>query len=208
MIREHFDLLRRLINRGFAHQIEIHYNTNGTQYPEGAEEIWRHFKHVEIAFSIDDVSDRFEYQRSNARWNEVNDNIELFRQMRSRNKNITLQVCCTINVFNVMYLEDVAHWIQRQGFDFVYWNMLHDPYYFSIATLPDKAKKSIAQRLTSSGIPDEFRKEFDRIVSFMLGGASTDGKMLRIKLRDLDEKRQQHLKDVSPELARLVDYET
>ena len=41
MIREHFDLLKKLVEKNYAHQIEIHYNTNGTQYPEEAEEIWQ-----------------------------------------------------------------------------------------------------------------------------------------------------------------------
>jgi len=208
MIREHFDLLRRLVDRGYAHQIEIHYNTNGTQYPEEAEDIWRHFGHVEIAFSIDDVGERFEYQRTNAGWAEVNQNIERFRKMRTRNRNITLQVCCTINAFNVMYLPDVANWIARQGFDFVYWNMLHDPYYFSIATLPDRAKQAVRQRLTTIEISEAYRAEFDRVIDFMMNGASTDGKILRMKMKDLDFKRSQNLREVAPELARIIDYET
>jgi len=207
MIREHFDLLRRLVDRGYAHQIEIHYNTNGTQYPEEAEDIWRHFGHVEIAFSIDDVGDRFEYQRTNAGWPEVNQTIERFRQMRTRNRNITLQVCCTINAFNVMYLPDVANWISQQGFDFVYWNMLHDPYYFSIATLPERAKQAARQRLTAVEISEEYRAEFDRVIDFMMNGASTDGKILRMKIEDLDFKRAQNLNEVAPELARVIDYQ-
>ena len=43
MIPEHFDLLQGLIDRGIAGNIEIHYNTNGTQYPESAADIWQHF---------------------------------------------------------------------------------------------------------------------------------------------------------------------
>jgi MoaA/NifB/PqqE/SkfB family radical SAM enzyme len=207
MIREHFDLLRRLVDRGYAHQIEIHYNTNGTQYPAEAEDIWRHFRHVEIAFSIDDVGERFEYQRTNADWLAVNENIELFRRMRSRNRNITLQVCCTINVFNVMYLEDVANWIVEQDFDFIYWNMLHDAYYFSIGTLPEKAKRLAQQRLEQARIPEQFRKEFSRIIDFMNNGVSLDGKLLRIKAQDLDFKRKESLSTVMPELASSIDYE-
>jgi MoaA/NifB/PqqE/SkfB family radical SAM enzyme len=206
MIREHFDLLRRLVDRGYAHQIEIHYNTNGTQYPEEAEDIWRHFGHVEIAFSIDDVAERFEYQRTNAGWAEANQNIERFRRMRERNRNITLQVCCTINAFNVMYLEDVANWISQQEFDFVYWNMLHDPYYFSIATLPDHAKQIVRQSLITANIPQAYREEFDRVIDFMMNGASTDGKILRMKIKDLDFKRSQDLGSVAPELALAIDY--
>jgi len=207
MIREHFDLLKKLVEKNYAHQIEIHYNTNGTQYPEEAEEIWQYFKHVEIAFSIDDVGSRFEYQRTNAHWTEVCENIEKFRTMRERNLNMTLQVCCTINVFNVMYLEDVAQWIDTQDFDFVYWNMLHDAYYFSIGTLPAEAKRVATDRLRQANIPAKFRAEFDRVVDFMNNGASLDGQLLRIKVEDLDFKRQQRLGDYLPELAQAIGYQ-
>jgi MoaA/NifB/PqqE/SkfB family radical SAM enzyme len=206
MIREHFDMLQGLIDRGIAGNIEIHYNTNGTQWPEHAEEIWRHFKHVEIAFSIDDFGDRFEYQRSNAVWSEVEQNISRFRELRSRNSNILLQVCCTVNVFNVYYLETVANWIIQQQFDFIYWNMMHDAYYFSIATLPDTAKKDIAQRLHQAQVPDSIRKEFDRIVDFMNAGNSLDGFILRMKVADLDRKRQQNLALIQPEFAKIIEY--
>jgi hypothetical protein len=37
-------------------------------------------------------------------------------------------------------------------------------------------------------------------------GASTDGFMLRMKIADLDRKRNQNLHDVEPELAALIDY--
>jgi hypothetical protein len=48
-----------------------------------------------------------------------------------------------------MYLETLAAWIDQQGFDFVYWNMMHEPYFFSIATLPDSAKAAITEHLRS-----------------------------------------------------------
>jgi MoaA/NifB/PqqE/SkfB family radical SAM enzyme len=68
MIDEHFDMLQGIVDRGIAHQVEIHYNTNGTHFPERGPDIWRHFKTVEIAFSVDDIGARFEYQRTNAAW--------------------------------------------------------------------------------------------------------------------------------------------
>jgi MoaA/NifB/PqqE/SkfB family radical SAM enzyme len=206
MIREHFDMLQGLVDRGIAKNIEIHYNTNGTQWPENAENIWRHFKHVEIAFSIDDVGSRFEYQRSNAVWTEVEQNISQFRELRSRNSNITLQACCTVNVFNVYYLETVANWIAQQKFNFIYWNMMHDAYYFSIATLPESAKIAIAQRLTQAQVPAAVRKEFDRIIDFMNAGNSLDGFILKMKVADLDRKRQQNLATVEPEFAKIIEY--
>jgi pyruvate-formate lyase-activating enzyme len=207
MIDEHFDMLQGMINRGIAHNVEIHYNTNGTQYPESAESIWRHFKTVEIAFSLDDVGERFEYQRSNAVWSEVCANLERFRDLKEIHSNIELQVCTTVNVFNVRYLGDVAAWLEknRKSFDFVYWNMMHDAWYFSIACLPDTAKVAISQYLDS--VETIYRSDFDRIRDFMNGGASTDGFMTRMKIADLDRKRGQNLMHVAPEFAQLINYE-
>jgi hypothetical protein len=206
MIQEHFDLLQRLVDRGIATQIEIHYNTNGTQWPDQAEEIWRHFKTVEIAFSIDDVGDRFEYQRSNAVWSKVCNNIELFKQMRDRNPRIRLQVCTTVNVFNVYYIEQVANWINTQGFDFVYWNMMHEAYYFSVSTLPESAKQEIATKLQSAQVDQKTQQEFAQIIDFMMRGASLDGDILRMRIQDLDRKRNQSLTQVEPEFAQAINY--
>jgi MoaA/NifB/PqqE/SkfB family radical SAM enzyme len=206
MIAEHFQMLQGIVDRGIAGQVEIHYNTNGTQYPEAAEHIWKHFKTVEIAFSIDDVGERFEYQRSNAIWTDVCANLDRFRDLKEIYPNIQLQVCTTVNVFNVRYLGDVAAWLEhnRESFSFVYWNMMHDAWYFSIACLPDSAKQAISKYLDS--VDTIYRSEFDRIRDFMNAGASTDGFMTRMKIADLDRKRNQNLMDVAPEFFQLIDY--
>jgi len=206
MIAEHFDMLQGLIDRGIAHNIEIHYNTNGTQWPERGEAIWKHFKTVEIAVSIDDVGERFEYQRSNAVWSEVVANIAKFKELKARHNNIQLQFCCTVNVFNVYYLKELADFVYAQDFDFVYWNMMHDAYYFSISTLPDTAKQAIAQHLDRAEVPDRVKQEFKNIIDFMMNGASLDGFILRMRIADLDRKRQQDLSAVEPEFAQLIGY--
>jgi MoaA/NifB/PqqE/SkfB family radical SAM enzyme len=206
MIQEHFDMLQGLINRGIAGNIEIHYNTNGTQWPEQAEAIWRYFKTVEVAFSIDDVGARFEYQRTNAVWSEVCTNLVRFQDMRRRCDNIQLQVCATVNVFNVCYLEELSNWIEQQQFDFVYWNMMHEAYYFSISTLPELAKHIIAQRLRLAQVNPQDRKEFDRIIDFMLGGVSLDGFNMRREMANLDRRRGQNLCKVEPEFAHMINY--
>jgi pyruvate-formate lyase-activating enzyme len=209
MIDQHFDMLQGIVDRGIAHQVEIHYNTNGTMYPARAESIWRHFKTVEIAFSIDDVGDRFEYQRSNAVWSEVCVNLDRFRDLKEIHSNIRLQICTTVNVFNVRYLDQVAQWIDRnhESFNFVYWNIMHDAWYFSIATLPDPVKQAIADYLRQADIPDRYRSDVNGVIDFMMKGASTDGFMLKMKIQDLDRKRRQNLRTVAPEFAELIDYD-
>ena len=206
MIAEHFDMLQGIVDRGIAHQVEIHYNTNGTQYPEKAHEIWSHFKTVEIAFSIDDLDQRFEYQRTNAVWTEVCDNLERFRQLRTQYPNIQLQCCSTVNVFNVRYIDRLAWWIQDQKFDYVYWNIMHDAWYFSIATLPDSAKTAVTHHLKFKAAPAAYQQDINGVGDFMNGGASTDGFMTRMKIADLDRKRNQDFAVICPEMAQLIEY--
>ena len=205
MIEEHFEMLQGIVDRGIAHNVEIHYNTNGTQWPADAEHIWKHFKTVEIAFSIDDLGERFEYQRTGANWTDVQRNLELFRQLRQRYSNIQLQCCSTVNIFNVRYIDQLAHWISVQGFDFVYWNIMHDAWYFSIAALPDIAKQAIANHLNNASTM--YKKDFVGIVDFMMRGQSTDGAETRRQIQKLDQRRNQNLATVAPELAELIGYE-
>jgi hypothetical protein len=112
-----------------------------------------------------------------------------------------------VNVFNVRYLGNIAAWLERnqESFTFVYWNMMHDAWYFSIACLPDSAKQAIAEYLDN--IDTIYRGEFDRIRDFMMGGASTDGFMTRMKIADLDRKRNQNFALICPEMAALIQYE-
>ena len=207
MIDEHFDMLQGIVDRGIAGQVEIHYNTNGTHFPERGPEIWQHFKTVEIAFSVDDHGARFEYQRTNALWQELEANVIKFRQLRANMPNIQLQVCCTINIFNIYYLHQVSYWIKNQEFDFVYWNMMHDAWYFSIANLPRSAKEAIDLHFSNTPCEPEYVDEFLRIVDFMYRGVDSDGNMMRMKIRDLDRKRNQNLADVAPEFAKIIGYD-
>jgi hypothetical protein len=206
MIEQHFDMLQGIVDRGIAHQVEIHYNTNGTQWPERGPDIWKHFKTVEVAFSIDDVGARFDYQRTNADWAVVLDNITSFQYLQTQMPNLQLQCCSTVNVFNVRYIDELAHWVALQNFDFVYWNIMHDAWYFSIATLPDSAKTAVTHHLKFNAAPARYQRDINGVVDFMNGGASTDGFMTRMKIADLDRKRNQDFAVVAPEMAQLIEY--
>jgi hypothetical protein len=106
----------------------------------------------------------------------------------------------------VYYLESLAQWINTQGFDFIYWNMMHDAYYFSIATLPESAKQAITDRLLTAQVDDRTRKEFDQIIDFMNRGASLDGNLLRDQIATLDQRRGESLAAIEPEFAKLIEY--
>jgi hypothetical protein len=155
---------------------------------------------------VDDIGPRFEYQRSNASWGTVKENINQFRIMRESMPNLQLQCCTTVNVFNVRYLEEVALWIALQDFDFVYWNMMHDAWYFSISRLPADAKQHIADHLATCEAPKQYQSEIVRIIDFMIRGESSDGEEMRQQIQKLDQRRQQDLQKIAPELAQILRY--
>lgn len=207
MIEEHFELLQQLVDLGLAARIEIHYNTNGTIYPESAEAIWSHFRLVEIAVSIDDIGSRFEYQRSNAVWTEVAANVNRFLDLRAQHTNIQVQACITVNIFNVYYLEYVANWLTAHSFDFVYWNIMHDAEYFSVRSLPDTAKTAVEQELNQANVDHATKQEFTNIIQFMRNGTSTDGSQMRAEITRVDQRRTERFSDIFPDWARVLDIE-
>ena len=139
-------------------------------------------------------------------WNQVNTNIIKFRTLRDSYHNIQLQCCSTVNIFNIHYIDQLAHWIAEQNFDFVYWNIMHDAWYFSIASLPNPVKQELNILLTDKSIPSQYSAEFNRIAEFMNRGASTDGFMTKMKIRDLDNRRNQDFAVIAPEMAKLIGY--
>ena len=204
LIEQHFELLRYAVEQGYSKNIEIHYNTNGTVFPEQAE-LWANFKHVEIAFSIDNIGARFEYERYGANWNLVQENITKFTAMRS-NK-ISTQLCTTMNIQNVYYLPELCDWIRTQTFDHIYFNMLHDPWHMCISKMTPKAQELVVDRLTAHEFSPKHRAEVLRIVQFIKNGEGSDGKEFLQKMQTTDQYRKQSFLDSHTEIARAMGYE-
>jgi len=203
LIEQHFELLRYAVEQGYSKNIEIHYNTNGTVFPESAE-LWANFKHVEIAFSIDNVGARFEYERYGANWQEVQENIAKFTSMRS--SKISTQLCTTMNIQNVYYLPELCDWILTQTFDHVYFNMLHDPWHMCISRMIPQAQELVIDRLTTHEFSPKYRAEVLRIVQFIRNGEGSDGQEFLQKMQITDEYRKQSFLDTHREIAKAMGY--
>lgn len=206
LIDEHFDLLQRAVDLGHAKNIEIHYNTNTTTVPKRGFELWPHFKTVEIAVSIDDIGERFEYQRYGAKWDTAMSNLEKFYNLRKTSKNIKLQICLTVNALNVYYIDELAKWISTQMFDYVYFNVLHDAWYFSVRNLNEAAKQLVRDKFANLTLP--YQDEINKVIEFMNQGEGSDcSHLINNVLKPSDLQRNQHFKDHHPEMAKAIGYE-
>jgi MoaA/NifB/PqqE/SkfB family radical SAM enzyme len=205
LIDEHFDLLAAIMIAGHAQKIEIHYNTNTTVVPKMGLELWPHFKRVEIAVSIDDMGERFEYQRYGAKWEETLANLETFKRLRTSSRNIDLQICATVNALNIYYLDELCVWIADQGFDFVYFNMLHSADHFCIKNLNAEAKAMINRKYRSYAGP--YAGEISNVLNFMNQGEGSDCSKLINVLKSSDEQRGQKFSDAHFEMATAIGYQ-
>jgi MoaA/NifB/PqqE/SkfB family radical SAM enzyme len=207
MVMRHYDLLKKAVDMGVAGNIRLHYNTNATLFPE-LEDIWSKFKEVEIAFSIDNVGPRFEYERTGAFWHKVEENIARFRDMASRCSNIRLQSCTTINIQNAYYLPETVAWLDQQDFQFVYLNMLHDPSHMCVSTMTPAAKELVLAKLDLNAFLPKHQKEVEAIKRFIEQGAGSDGKAFREYMNSIDERREENFQALYPEMANAMGYES
>ena len=208
LIKQHFDLLQRAVDKGYSNEIDIHYNTNGTQFPKQYE-VWKTFKHVQIAFSIDNVGERFEYERDGANWSNVNENIKKFRKLKEQGYPFSFQICVTWNIQNIYYMKELLQWAETSGITDIHFNLMHDPEEFSLSKIPYSSKSKVMLELQKVQVM--FPKYADKIIPIkkivtdMQGGS--DGEALRLKLRNTDLWRGVSFANTHPEIARLIRYE-
>ena len=207
LIQEHFDLLRFAADEGLAKNIDIHYNTNGTQWPTDAPELWKEFGRVDIAFSIDNVEDRFEYERYGAKWTEANTIIDNTHELRKTQRNITTQLCFTINIQNVYYLDELLHWAAPKMFNSIHFNMLHSPNHMSVQYMTPAAQELVINKLQSIKWPGRYQQEVDNVVKFIQSGAGSDGKEFLRQMQRTDDYRKQNFMTTHPEIAKAMGYE-
>jgi MoaA/NifB/PqqE/SkfB family radical SAM enzyme len=208
LIEEHFDLLRYAVEQGYSRNIDIHYNTNATQMPgELDASIWRNFGRVDIAFSVDNVGVRFEYERYGAKWEIANKIIDYVHDSRVSIPNITTQLCFTINVQNVYYLDELLAWADTKNFGSVYFNMMHSPEHMSIQRMTLAAQELVLNKLkTTFWSNKNYTREIENVVKFIEQGTGSNGSEFLEKMQKTDLYRKQNFLDTHKEIAIAMGY--
>jgi MoaA/NifB/PqqE/SkfB family radical SAM enzyme len=211
LIEEHWDLLRHAVETGDSKHIDIHYNTNATVDPFDSDKsvLWDHFGRVDIAFSIDNVDKRFEYERYGANWEVANKIISDTHFAKAIDTpNITTQLCFTVNIQNVYYLDELLAWADTKGFGSIYFNMLHSPDHMSIQRMTPAARELVLNKLkTTFWTTDRYQQEINNIIQFIENGPGSDGKKFLFKMKQTDAYRKQNFIDTHPEIAKAMGYE-
>lgn len=133
----------------YGENIEIKYATNGTvtgiKGGRTIHDYWPKFKKVSVNVSIDGIHDVYEYIRGNGNFDEVEENIKVFKSFPNVNYIVG---ACTVQAGNIMQLPDIIdYFLNTMGIVF-YSHRVNYPNVLSAQCLPAEYKEIVINRLT------------------------------------------------------------
>jgi len=203
LVKQHEIFLDYLIAHDYAKNIRLHYNSNGSIYPDHLLEKWKLFKEVDIGFSIDNIGQRFELERGSS-WDKVENNLNNF--LKHKSSNMVLNIFTTINVQNIYYLDELIDWVETKDFNALHFNILDKPEYFRINAMGAELTTLVINKL-SQIVPSRLKKYniYPILKSLELTNNSNNSidKLSKYMLK-LDNIRNQQFTQTHPEIAGII----
>lgn len=228
IIKNQFLFLKRLVNEGYAQNIEIEYNTNLTVLPDGIIELWKQFKKVTLGVSLESTFEENDYIRNPSRFEDVVNNIRTVDAHTS--PRLRLWITTTFQILNILSLPKMIDWIEASDFQFVkkfpksplvHLHPAHSPTYYNIQSLPlgvkEVAKASLElkcrdldAKFNSTGYEGykKTAKQLESVIKFMFLNDNPQGLRDFYKTtKKLDSLRQEKFSVTFPELAQLLKFD-
>lgn len=214
---QHYKILEML--KPYGHNIELKYATNGTTLGKGSRTIydyWPHFRSIAVNVSIDGIHDVYNYIRTNSNFNEVEQNIKVFKSFPNVSRVVGAFTAQAGNILQAA--ECIDYFINEMEIVF-YSHRVSYPNLLSAQVLPQELKQLAIDRLQSV---EQRLFTFENIQKYPLLEKITRQQIkdninyLNAKdqshlLKDfvefnlaLDKTRNQNLFDVMPELRKYV----
>jgi MoaA/NifB/PqqE/SkfB family radical SAM enzyme len=190
-------VLTKAVDLNRAEHIRLHFNTNGSIFPHHLIDIFKKFKQIDLAISIDNIGPRFESERGGS-WEEVAENIKKLIQLQNNQINVYLYT--TVNIQNVFYLDEVYAWAQAHGVNIVL-NFLFFPQFLSIAHMTTEAKELVIAKFQHSRI-----LELQNISTRVKQSPGSDGQEFRDYMQKLDNWRNENFSLTHSEIANAMRY--
>lgn len=151
MIDKHYDLLKKCVDSGVAHNITVEYNTNLTNVPKRAWDLWPHFRLINLGVSLDGINEFNDYIRFPSKFKKLHNNL---LKLEEAEGNYGVWIAATIQIYNVDHVPEFMKWILEQNFQniqtekdkpFMTAHPLHNPKFLNIKALPKEAKDYVAE---------------------------------------------------------------
>lgn len=184
-------VLDHLIKNNLSKKIKIELNTNGSEYSDLIVNKLLEFKSVTFLISIDDIGPRFELQRGSS-WDIVAKNISYYKKLQS--ENFKIQISPTINIQNVLYLDELVEFCNTEKLDIV-WCYLEEPDFLSVKNITNKAKNLIYEKYKNHS-----NQELQALSSKIYQANTVNGTEFINYMQELDRRRNQNSNIVLKEI--------
>jgi len=141
---EHYYILEKLIDIKRT-DVNLHYNSNIlklTHKNKDTTELWKHFKRVSIAPSIDAMGPQAEYIRYGTIWNQLEQNLIQLRD----NPNIWVEPQITIGTYNAIHFTKLIKFFLDSNLDTYDFNMVEGNEY-NMEHMPQELKQEAKDNL-------------------------------------------------------------
>jgi MoaA/NifB/PqqE/SkfB family radical SAM enzyme len=216
---EALKLLDYLINENLSQNIDIGLNTNGTIINDRVISMLGKFQKVNLHFSIDDIGDRFEYQRWPAKSSSVFKSLKdlhdgQYAWNNSKGSQFQIIFYPTISVFNILHLNDILLEFKKYP-DFLvnFDSVIHNPEYLAIHVLPESIKPIVEQAIQNIDLDnvnwwrkDDHKKILINFLHLSTSPYTTEEyvQILDNKLSIDDQRRKQDWRRSFPEIYNLL----
>jgi hypothetical protein len=145
----HWDIMNHWVETGQSENITINYTTNFSQLfykRQNVIDLWKKFKNVNVAASLDASHGRAEYIRDGTVWSDIVNNR---KQLLEQAPEVDFTITPTISLMNIWHLPDFhLEWLRMgyvkpNGFRL---NNLLDPKYFCMQVLPSSYKEELTEK--------------------------------------------------------------
>ena len=200
MMKKQWDALRYSVEKGYAKDQYIHFNTNGTIFREEYVEILKEFKEANISFSIDGTKNHFEYIRYPGKWSEAENIMDTWLEKTKNIPTIKFDLCFTFQILNLLNYVDTATWAKDRGIR-IYRNAVYAPQYYNSTNIHESIKPIIIEKMRSTPVKyPEIKEEIEEIirhVNFAPADNEAWEKFKRVN-SSLDKSRNQSFSEMFP----------
>jgi len=214
---EYKQILHKLVELDQAKHVYLNYSTNLTIMPkEELIELWSHFKHIEIATSLDGVGPVIEYIRHPTKFTKV---IEVVKQLMLLSHTLPIRVGSrpTITVYNILDIPNITNWwaemmdkYYKEPFGEGTWlNHTHAglPDFLSLPILNWQCKDIVMKHLWDKGPTEKQKQNWNQLCNYMNSTSLTHLIPQFIDFTNkLDNARRESFIKTVPEFSSLWEY--
>jgi sulfatase maturation enzyme AslB (radical SAM superfamily) len=196
LVKKFIIVLKLAVEYGHAKNIRLHYNSNGSVWPDQFLPYWPSFKQIDIHFSIDAIGKQFELERG-GKWSEIENNILRLKNLGL--PNLSISIMPTIGAMNVYYIDQVYDWAIKHGFLIFVSHARRTG--LELGDLTREAKNLIIKKFKNHPW-----SEMQNIIKIIQEIPDSDGDQFRSKIRWFDQIREENFANSHYEIANAMGY--